>query len=80
MFACASGICIGKEMACDGWNDCGDMSDEMDCSKFTFDPNVFISLLFFWFTIYHCQGWLKKIKFDICPSTMQKLEANVDYK
>uniref|UniRef100_A0A3P8VDY0 ST14 transmembrane serine protease matriptase n=1 Tax=Cynoglossus semilaevis TaxID=244447 RepID=A0A3P8VDY0_CYNSE len=31
MFACASGICIGKEMACDGWNDCGDMSDEMDC-------------------------------------------------
>ncbi|KAM9852302.1 suppressor of tumorigenicity 14 protein homolog isoform 2-T2 [Aulostomus maculatus] len=31
MFACASGICIGKEQTCDGWNDCGDMSDEMKC-------------------------------------------------
>lgn len=30
-FACASGICIGKELQCDGWNDCGDMSDEMQC-------------------------------------------------
>ncbi|XP_054636933.1 suppressor of tumorigenicity 14 protein homolog [Dunckerocampus dactyliophorus] len=31
MFACASGICISKELKCDGWNDCGDMSDEMKC-------------------------------------------------
>lgn len=31
-FACASGICIGKELQCDGWNDCGDMSDERECS------------------------------------------------
>uniref|UniRef100_A0A3P8T8K2 ST14 transmembrane serine protease matriptase n=1 Tax=Amphiprion percula TaxID=161767 RepID=A0A3P8T8K2_AMPPE len=30
-FACNSGICIGKELQCDGWNDCGDMSDEMKC-------------------------------------------------
>ncbi|XP_026227487.1 suppressor of tumorigenicity 14 protein homolog isoform X1 [Anabas testudineus] len=30
-FACASGICIGKQLKCDGWNDCGDMSDEMQC-------------------------------------------------
>ncbi|XP_034553462.1 suppressor of tumorigenicity 14 protein [Notolabrus celidotus] len=30
-FACASGICITKELQCDGWNDCGDMSDEMKC-------------------------------------------------
>ncbi|XP_033959295.1 suppressor of tumorigenicity 14 protein homolog [Pseudochaenichthys georgianus] len=30
-FACASGICIAKELKCDGWNDCGDMSDEMKC-------------------------------------------------
>ncbi|KAK1894852.1 Suppressor of tumorigenicity 14 protein like [Dissostichus eleginoides] len=30
-FACASGICIAKDLKCDGWNDCGDMSDEMKC-------------------------------------------------
>ncbi|XP_036929687.1 suppressor of tumorigenicity 14 protein homolog [Acanthopagrus latus] len=30
-FACSSGICINKELKCDGWNDCGDMSDEMKC-------------------------------------------------
>uniref|UniRef100_A0A665W3X1 Suppressor of tumorigenicity 14 protein homolog n=1 Tax=Echeneis naucrates TaxID=173247 RepID=A0A665W3X1_ECHNA len=30
-FACASGICIAKQLRCDGWNDCGDMSDEMKC-------------------------------------------------
>ncbi|KAJ8289762.1 hypothetical protein GJAV_G00005060 [Gymnothorax javanicus] len=30
-FACASGICIAKELHCDGWNDCGDMSDEFQC-------------------------------------------------
>ncbi|XP_077577704.1 suppressor of tumorigenicity 14 protein homolog isoform X2 [Stigmatopora nigra] len=32
MFTCASGICIGKELKCDGWNDCGDMSDERTCN------------------------------------------------
>nr|XP_020493044.1 suppressor of tumorigenicity 14 protein homolog [Labrus bergylta] len=31
MFACASGICISKDLQCDGWNDCGDMSDERKC-------------------------------------------------
>ncbi|XP_041797853.1 suppressor of tumorigenicity 14 protein homolog [Chelmon rostratus] len=30
-FACASGICIANDLKCDGWNDCGDMSDEMKC-------------------------------------------------
>ncbi|XP_070767467.1 suppressor of tumorigenicity 14 protein homolog [Enoplosus armatus] len=30
-FACNSGICIANALKCDGWNDCGDMSDEMKC-------------------------------------------------
>lgn len=30
-FACFSGMCIAKELKCDGWNDCGDMSDEVKC-------------------------------------------------
>ncbi|XP_034030961.1 suppressor of tumorigenicity 14 protein isoform X2 [Thalassophryne amazonica] len=31
-FACASGICIANQLHCDGWNDCGDMSDEVKCN------------------------------------------------
>lgn len=40
-FACASGICIAKELKCDGWNDCGDMSDEMNCRKFHLTKTFF---------------------------------------
>lgn len=30
-FTCDNGICIAKELQCDSWNDCGDMSDEKKC-------------------------------------------------
>ncbi|XP_017282015.1 suppressor of tumorigenicity 14 protein homolog [Kryptolebias marmoratus] len=30
-FACNNGMCISKSLQCDGWNDCGDMSDEANC-------------------------------------------------
>ncbi|CAL4150116.1 unnamed protein product [Meganyctiphanes norvegica] len=28
---CSNGMCVNKAFVCDGQNDCGDMSDEMDC-------------------------------------------------
>ncbi|XP_041038565.1 suppressor of tumorigenicity 14 protein homolog, partial [Carcharodon carcharias] len=30
-FACKSGLCISSSLRCDGWNDCGDLSDELQC-------------------------------------------------
>lgn len=32
-FQCKNQQCIRKELQCDGWSDCGDLSDEINCSK-----------------------------------------------
>ncbi|KAJ0063700.1 hypothetical protein NL108_006621, partial [Boleophthalmus pectinirostris] len=31
-FQCRNQLCIRSELRCDGWNDCGDMSDELQCT------------------------------------------------
>ncbi|XP_029027296.1 ST14 transmembrane serine protease matriptase a [Betta splendens] len=30
-FQCSNLLCVKSELRCDGWNDCGDMSDEIGC-------------------------------------------------
>lgn len=35
-FVCANGMCKPKYWVCDQVNDCGDNSDEKDCSEFLF--------------------------------------------
>jgi len=34
-FVCTNGNCIPEEWVCDGWNDCGDDSDEQGCGQLT---------------------------------------------
>ncbi|XP_039878650.1 suppressor of tumorigenicity 14 protein homolog [Simochromis diagramma] len=54
MFQCSNNKCVSKTSQCDGWDDCGDNSDEINCTcpgKFQCNNNKCVSKSF------QCDGW-----------------------
>lgn len=41
-FTCSNNLCINNTLRCDGWGDCGDDSDEINCSE-SKPSNFFLS-------------------------------------
>lgn len=44
-FMCNTGRCIRNELRCDGWADCADYSDELNCSEWGASRDVLLSVL-----------------------------------
>ena len=45
-FMCSSGRCISNDSRCDNINDCGDLSDEMDCGENSFILTEIFKVIF----------------------------------
>lgn len=44
-FQCDYGVCVTKDKYCDGFFDCGDHSDELNCGMYKFLWNSFFMLI-----------------------------------
>ncbi|XP_060702779.1 suppressor of tumorigenicity 14 protein-like [Hemiscyllium ocellatum] len=68
--ACKNGNCIGKDLKCDGWNDCGDHSDEIGCicTKDQFRCNIGLCKSMFW----RCDG------VDDCGDNSDEMNCECD--
>lgn len=77
MFQCDNKRCVKPTMRCDGWNDCGDSSDEKNCRKSSMN-NVFIQThnctlalwMWIWAQTYTVIDWIWMFLISECDATM----------